>query len=745
MMMISYPTAEDLARSLNARRAGDGWVAQCVAHEDAKASLSIGQASDGSRTLWKCHAGCDQETVRDALISRGLWPTNATVRARPIVKAVPVASSRLVATYQYRDENYVVVHETLRYEPKRFSQRAVLPDGSHVYSLKDVRTVLYGLPELLAWTDTWPVWIVEGEKDADNLNATGAIATTVPMGAGKWKKHYGEWFRGRDVRIIPDNDEAGRKGAMLIATALVGVARSVGLVTLPIDGKGSDVTDYLATGATLDDLEALPVEFVEADALAVAVAVAVTGSVVPDEAMSIDWQPLTDLGNAERLIARHGRDLRYVHAMNSWFVWDGAVWLQDATGGVMRLAAEMIRELTNVASADRSPDMPSARRTALVKHAEKSESRQRLEACIKLAQNLEGVAMRVNQLDQHTHLFNVANGTVDTTLDIVRPHRREDYMTQIQNFRGVRLPYYPEREYLAYMPVTNAFLARIFPNPEVRAFVQRAIGYAITGSVSERCMIVCYGSGRNGKSTLLEFVRDIIGDDYCRVVPSEILMARKAPSSGSASPDLASLRGARLVVCAETEQGGRLNEGQAKWLTGDDTIQARRLYEGPITFRPTHTIFLTTNHQPTIRDGGEAIYDRMHMLVFEVRIPDDEVDRELPARLRSEAEHALAWALKGAHQQHLHGLNPPKPVLAATATYRSEQDWFAPFLDEKCEIAANLTVASSDLHTAYNEWAAASSERTLNPTQFGGVMRGRGFASVKSSRIYWRGVGLRAE
>jgi len=605
-----------------------------------------------------------------------------------------------------------------------------------VWSLSGVETVVYRLPELLA--SDGPVWIVEGEKDADNLAGTGATATTVPMGAGKWKPHYGEWLRGRDVRIVPDNDEPGRLGARAIAKALAGVATSVVIVTLPVDGKGADVSDFLSGGGTLADLEALV-----ADASATESVEAVEDVAGP---RAIDHQPLTDLGNAERLIARHGVNLRYVHAWKSWLLWDGMRWQRDATGGVMRLAAETIRELTNVASAERSPDMPSARRTALVKHAERSESRQRLEACLALAQNLPGVGIVPDALDRNPWALNVATGTVDLRSCTLAPHRREDYITRIVAFRGKPLGWTPGVR--PPLTVFYAFLKRVQPDPATRIFLQKALGYSITGSTRERRLFVCYGAGRNGKTTLMELVRDIIGEGYSQVLPSEILMARKhAGSAGAASPDLASLHGARFVVCAETDQGGRLNEGRVKWATGDDTLQARRLYEAPFTFTPSHTIWLSTNHRPQVRDGGEALWDRLILIPFDVRIPDEEQDKSLPEALRAEAEGILAWLIEGAHGWYRDGLNPPGNVLAATDSYRVDNDWFAEFLDNVCEVREGLQVPSADVHRAYVQWAAASSERPLTPTALGILLRERGFvaAKVPGGKRVWTGLRLARE
>ena len=727
--MITYPNAAELGHLLGGKRVAKGWIAQCPAHEDRQASLSISDGDDG-RVLWYCHAGCTQEAVRDALLASGHLPRRDPP-ARVPRAAAPSASGAPVAIYAYRDATGRVIHETLRYEPKSFRQRAVTESG-YVWSLAGVQTVLYRLPELI--TSTGPVWLVEGEKDADNLARLGATVTTVPMGAGKWHDRYADAVRGRVVRIIPDNDAPGIKGAERIAQALTGVASSVSIVTLPVVGKGADVSDWIAQGGTLEALERL------------AQSAPAYRAPVPDapDARAIDHQPLTDSGNAERMIARHGENLRYVHAWKTWLIWDGMRWRPDGTGGPMRLALETIRELTNVASADRSPDMPSARRTALVRHAERSESRQRLQAMVALAQDLPGVGILPDQLDRNEWLLNVATGTVDLRTRTLAPHTRADYITRIVAYKGRPLPWVPDLHPDA--PLFWQFLNRIQPDPAVRHFLRRALGYSITGSTRERRLFVCHGVGRNGKTTLLELVRDIIGEGFCQVLPSELLMARKNQShAGSASPDLAALHGTRYVICAETDQGGRLNEGRVKWLTGDDTVQARRLFEAPFTFTPSHTVWLTTNHRPQVRDGGEALWDRLILIPFETRITDEEQDKSLPQRLRDEeAEGVLDWLIEGAHHWYRDGLQPPKRVLAATDSYREESDWFGEFIDHACEVGEGLQVLSAALHKAYTDWAQASSERLLNPVQLGSVLRERGFVPSKAAkgRRLWTGLRL---
>ena len=738
--MTRYPTAEELARRLGGRRNAKGWMAKCPAHEDRHASLSISESSDGTRVLWKCHAKCPQEDVKRALIRGGSWPEDMAAMelvqpTRPAVK--PVTNRKAVATYQYRDADGTVVHETLRYEPKDFRQRAVLPNGDHEWSLAKVFTALYRLPELLA--STGPVWIVEGEKDADNLAATGAIATTVPMGAGKWKTHYGDWLRGREVRIVPDNDDAGRAGARTIAKALAGIATSVVVVTLPVEGKGADVTDYLAGGATLADLEALVADASASEAV----------EAVPDEpkpmAATGDGMPLTDLGNAERLLRTHGTDLRYCVAWKSWLVWTGTHWERDAGDHeVRRRAVETILDLTNVAAVDFSPDLQPAQRTALVKHSERSQSVNRVAAMVDMARSRPNVIVSPERLDDEPYLVNFGNGTLDLRNGDFRTQRRDDRITRMIRWNGQPSRYDPDLESKPNS-TWERFVARVLPDPEVRRFAQMAMGYSLIGITSERIMMILYGTGRNGKSTFIETCQAAFGE-YSLTVPSSLFLASKdSRGGGSATPDVASLYRARLVTSQETPEGGRFDEARVKWITGDDTISARRLYESPFTFEPSHTVWLSTNHRPVVRGGGHALWDRMRSIPFTERIRDNEVQGDLKKRLREELPSVMAWIVGGTRDyQRSEGLIVPRAVDLAGATYREDSDWFGGFMETRCVVDEDETALAGELHKAYNAWAAEANEKPMTPTALGNALRERGMTSYKTGHgaRAWRGIGL---
>jgi len=236
-----------LERLSGVRKTPAGWQACCPAHEDRKASLSVSLAED--RILIHCHAGCETAAILEKL---DLKPKDLFLN--PLPKTVKTGKPEVVATYDYRDEAGKILFQTVRFQPKDFRQRQPGPGGAWSWTLKGVKLVPYRLPEILKELS---VFIVEGEKDVANLVAIGIPATCNPMGAGKWRDEWGPYFEGKEVAIIPDNDEPGRKHALDVARKLHSHAKSVKIVAIPETGGVKDVSDWLARGGNKEKLLAI--------------------------------------------------------------------------------------------------------------------------------------------------------------------------------------------------------------------------------------------------------------------------------------------------------------------------------------------------------------------------------------------------------------------------------------------------------------------------------------------------------
>jgi P4 family phage/plasmid primase-like protien len=418
---------------------------------------------------------------------------------------------------------------------------------------------------------------------------------------------------------------------------------------------------------------------------------------------------LTDLGNAERLVTRHGEDLRYCHPWRKWLAWDGRRWAVDATGEVERRAIETVRSIYT--EAGNEPD--EAKRKALADHAKRSESRGRIEALMALARSRPGIPAMPEDLDADPWALNTTGGTIDLRTGDLRLHDRADLLTKI-----VPIRYDAD----AVAPIFERFLERILPSKAVRSFLQRAVGYAATGIVREEMLPILHGPGANGKSTLTGVLLEALGDYAIQAAP-DLLMLKK----GAHPTELADLFGARFVVCMENEEGRRLAESLVKHITGRDRLKARRMREDFWEFEPTHTVFLGTNHRPEVRGTDHAIWRRLKLIPFDVTIPEAEQDKTLPETLRSELPGILAWVVRGCIEYQRDGLGEPEQVRNATKGYRSDMDPLEAFIDECCVVRPAVRCKFADLYSAYTRWCEESHEHPVKKRRFADRLTERGF------------------
>jgi P4 family phage/plasmid primase-like protien len=438
---------------------------------------------------------------------------------------------------------------------------------------------------------------------------------------------------------------------------------------------------------------------------------------------------LTDMGNAERFVARHGEDARYCFLWGKWLVWTGARWERDDTGQVHRLAKETVRGIYQEAAAAEDED----RRKALARHATHSEAERKIKAMLELAKSEVPVAP--DELDADPWRLNVPNGTVDLRTGELRSHRREDMLTRMAGAE-----YRPGAE----APTWAAFLERVLPGEQLREFVRRGAGYSATGDTSEQCMFINHGTGANGKSTFQEALAEALGD-YAMRTPTEMLLAKRA---GGVPNDVARLKGARFVAASETEENRRLAESLVKDLTGQDTISARFMRAEWFDFKPTHKLWLSTNHKPEIRGTDNAIWRRIRLVPWAVTIPPKEQDKKLPEKLRAELPGILAWIVRGCIEWRRDGLQAPEVVRKATGAYRAEMDVLAGFLVDCCEVGTSHWDYAKDLYASYKRWCDEVGERPESQRRFGGHLSERGFSRDRGgSRAagIWRGVRLSEE
>jgi P4 family phage/plasmid primase-like protien len=441
----------------------------------------------------------------------------------------------------------------------------------------------------------------------------------------------------------------------------------------------------------------------------------------------------SDLGNGERFAAQHGRDLRHCPRWGKWLVWDGFRWAEDDRNWVRARAKVTALSIYQEGRLLRDDDeRGQARRKALAAWAAKSEGRDRCEAMVAMAQSEPGISIVPRELDRDPWLLNVENGTLDLRTGKLRPHRREDLITKL-----APVTYDPEAE----APTFQAFLDAITNHDiELQGFLQRFFGYALTGEIREHVLVMAYGTGSNGKSTLLKAFLDLLGD-YAYQAPADLIMAKKGETHPT---DQAGLFGRRLAVCMETPEGRSMDEARMKALTGGDLITARRMREDFWTFAPTHKLILATNHKPNIRTTDHGTWRRQKLVPFTVQIPSEKQDKTLPAKLTAEASGLLRWAVEGCLAWQQVGLGEPAAVKAATDGWRQESDPVGAFLTEKCELGEGFDVKAAELYAAYEQFARNSDEDPMSKQAFGRRLTERGLVSsrTKSERT-WRGLRLR--
>ena len=336
------------------------------------------------------------------------------------------------------------------------------------------------------------------------------------------------------------------------------------------------------------------------------------------------------------------------------------------------------------------------------------------------------------QLDKHKMAFNVPNGTLSLKSGQLVPAKRDYFITK---FSPV------EFTDNADCPMWRRFLDDIFGGDrELIRYIQKAVGYSMTGDTSEQCVFFLYGTGRNGKSTFLDVLREIFGDYVSNIQP-ETIMVKNSMGNGINS-DIARLKGARMVTTVEPNEGVRLNEGLIKQLTGDDAVTARKLYGNEFEFKPEFKLWMATNHKPIIRGTDDGIWRRIHMIPFTVQIPADKVDRQLKSKLEREYPAILRWAVEGCLLWQREGLKQPRAVLDMTREYRREMDVISGFLDDRCEVGEGFSAKSSELYAAYSAWCESNTEFKMSNTKFSVEMDKRFPKTKRQDGMYFSGVKL---
>jgi putative DNA primase/helicase len=438
-----------------------------------------------------------------------------------------------------------------------------------------------------------------------------------------------------------------------------------------------------------------------------------------------------DTTNSERFAGNHAYQVRYWHERKRWLIWNALYWDDDSMDAIIELGKETARQIYVEASNEPSEE----KRKALARHAERSMNRDKIKNMLSLAQSIPSIATTTKTWDSDPYLLNFLNGTVDLRTGELHPHQKDDYITKL-----VRCSY--EKNVLGPNNWTR-FVEQTFGN--MALWVQKAVGYSLTGITSEKVSFLLWGITDTGKSTFLSTLQELFRD-YSTLLQIETLMWNKS-ADNNASADLADLRGARFVITSETEEGQRLREAKLKRIVqGTGQIKTARKYENPIIFPETHKLWIDCNHQPAIRGTDDAIWNRILPIPCTHQVTDCDKDPRLKEKLLGEAEAIASWAVHGAvcwHQEK--GLKPlPESIRETRNQWRTEMDMVGQFIDECCIRGGGGTVQSSNLYKTFTNWAQRQGHTSfMNATVFGNSMTERKFKKErKSSGVFYLGIDL---
>lgn len=652
------------------------------------------------------HHGCDTHTDFATVLehARDLAGRAPVQSARKSKREVPMDDlGPATAKWDYLDRDGKLIAVVYRYDPPGQRKEFRPWDAKRRKMSPPDPRPLYNQPGM-ALADT--VVLAEGEKCAQALINIGVCATTAMHGA-KAPVDKTDWspLAGKRVLIWPDKDKPGWEYAQDASQAALAIGATSCAILLPPEDRqeGWDAADAIADGFD--------------------VATFLTSGPrmemhLPDDSLDVDTDAQseqtvwgTDDALALAFTRRYQHDWRYVAAWGKWLMWDGQRWRTEDT----LAATDLIRHVCRHAAL--KSDNPRV--------ATKLAAASTVSSAERLARADRRHAGTTDEWDANLWLINTPAGTVDLQTGMMRPHRREDYMLKITS----SMPNPPSK-----CPAWLRFVDEITGgNVELVSYLQRMVGYCLTGTTREHAMFFLYGTGANGKSVFVNTMLAILGD-YGMNAPMETFMASRNDRHPT---ELAMLRGARLVVASETEQGRSLNESRVKELTGGDLITARDLFRPFFTYKPQFKVILTGNHKPSLKNIDEAIRRRLHLIPFTVTIPAERRDKELQNKLLLERDGIFEWALAGCLEWQRNGLRPPECVRQATDEYFEAEDAIGRWIEERCVQTPQAKSLTSELFSDWKHWAEAVGEDAGTQRRFSDLLLSRNVQK-------WRnGVGLR--
>lgn len=439
-----------------------------------------------------------------------------------------------------------------------------------------------------------------------------------------------------------------------------------------------------------------------------------------------------DMGMANRFLTAAEDHFKYSFVDKRWYFYsdDLGYWSLDNRGEVQKFADYVVKKMADETPAVGGDVDPEEAEKKWAKFKSKERNNRSKENMLKEVQH--HVAVLHNEFDRDAMLLNTRSGYVDLNRAVLQEHDKSKMFSKITA---------AEFTESIDAPVWNQFLEQIFDHDqELIHFIQKAVGYSITGSTREQVMFFLHGNGRNGKSVFINTIADVLGT-YAETMNVSSIMVK---SMGGVNSDIARLEGARMVISSEANEGERLDEGLVKQMTGGDKMVARHLYGSEFEFTPTLKLWMATNHRPLIRGTDDGIWRRIMLIPFKVQIPKEQVDKNLSFKLQAERDGILNWIVQGAMMWQNEGLEPPQIVREASLEYRNEMDVISLFIDECCEKGETYRAPAGELFKKYQEWAKESSEYSMSKQKFGKEMRKK-FEYKKSNSRFYLGLKIKTD
>lgn len=433
-----------------------------------------------------------------------------------------------------------------------------------------------------------------------------------------------------------------------------------------------------------------------------------------------------DTGNADRFIDRYGHLYKHSYITNKFYIYDGQKWKVDDRGAIRKLIDEMIESIKNEKVLHSEDVTEEEARETFQKYYKKTRGTQSKKNIMNELMHRKTVTP--DEFDKDDMLLNVANGYIDLTSRELYKHDINRMFSQIANTD------YSEKMQPA---VWLDFLNDIFAGDKaVIRYIQKALGYSLTGSTREQVMFILFGKGRNGKSIFVETIAEILGD-YSNNMQAKSLMVKK---NDNVNTDIARLSKARFVTSSEPNEGFRFDEGLIKQITGGDKVTARFLYAEEFEYTPKFKIWVSTNHKPIIRGTDDGIWRRLVLIPFDVQIPEEKVDKDLKYKLLREAPAILNWMAEGAYMWMREGLELPEKLKASSKAYRTEMDVIEQFIEDECKRVDDGRVKANELYSVYKNWANENNAYKMSNKDFGQKMKEKFKSKRMNTGMYYLGL-----